>query len=72
MKLLRIYRVGRPDAVVYMHWNEYTTVTKDGVQLERLLMRAAQSKIIRKSAKYGLIRSAGRGLGTRLPVVVGN
>ena len=48
VKPLGVYRTGRPDAVVYMHWREHTTATKDGAQLERLLMRVHSQNLQEK------------------------
>ena len=46
---------GRPDAVVYMHWSDYTIPTKDGAQLERLLV-CTQSELTGKT-KIFYVRS---------------
>ena len=44
MNLCEFIALGRPNAVVYMHWSDYTIPSKDGAQLERLLV-CAQSEL---------------------------
>ena len=43
-KLLKFIVLGHPGAAVCMHRSEYAIATKDGAQLERLLMHANLQK----------------------------
>ena len=46
---------GRADAMVYMHWIDYTIPTKDGAQLERLFV-CAQSELAGKTKIFNIMK----------------